>query len=256
MKRYIFLTFIFLFSFLTVPSLSRGEEKPLVGQGEAQPSWLAFGLRSNYFRLEQSRRTIVGNLLAMDEDQTYIPYNPVVQFNFSKYFALEFGLNQFKATALNNDYLRWASDGDLAWTSYMLGLQFRWPHFHKSFVPYFSGGVSYNRNSFQRQEWYYYGFPGPDTYTSWVSQGNKPEDYPNNGYRRIHTVDDSYGVYLGLGGDFFLTRNWALNLDWRYHWSQANWTYQLINNDGLLRNVPGTVILDSWILGLGVKYFF
>lgn len=256
MKRCSFLVYFLLFSLLMVPSLSRGEEKPLVGQGEAKPSWLAIGVRSNYFRLDQSRRTIVGNLTTLEEDQNYYPINPMVQFNLSKYFALEFGVNWFKAMTLNNDYIRSSSDGDLSWTTFMLGLQFRWPHFHRSFVPYVSGGVSYNKNSWDRKEWYYFGFPDPETYTSWTSQGNKPEDFPNNGYRRIHGVEDSYGVFLGLGGDYFLTKNWAVNLDWRYHWSQANWTYRLINNDGQLRLTPGTVILDSWILGLGVKYFF
>jgi len=261
MKRCLYLAFIFLFSFLTIPSLSQGWEKPAIGQGEenqgqAKPSWLALGLRSNYFILEQSRRHIVGNMIALDEDRNYLPINPVVQVNLSKYFAVELGMNQFKAMTLNNDYHYYASDGNLEWTSFMLGLQFRWPHFHKSFVPYLSGGVSYNKNSFQINNWYYYGFPDPATYNSWIGQGNKPEDWPNNGYRRIHSVDDSYGVYLGLGADYFLTKNWALNFDCRYHWSQANWTYKLINNDGEISRQPGTVVLDSWILGLGVKYFF
>jgi hypothetical protein len=261
MRRYLVLCITLWFFILAFPSLSPGDDELTNSQGEGKQTEdktlrLAIGLRSIYYNLTQPTRTIVGNLAALDEEQNYLPVNPVIQFPVSKYLALEFGINQFEDMTLNTDYLRWASDGDLAWTSFMLGLQFRWPHFHKSFVPYIVGGGSYNRNTFLRHNWYYYGFPDPQTYNNWTSQGNKPEDWPNNGYRRIHMVEDSYGVFLGLGADYFLTKNWAINIDWRYHWSQANWTYWLINNDGELRRTPGTVVLDSWVLGLGIKYYF
>jgi outer membrane protein W len=261
MKRYLILFIALWFSVMALPSLSQGGEELSKGKGEGiqeetKMLGLAIGLRSNYVLLDHSRRPIVGNLIALDEYQEYLPMSPWIQVNLTKYFALEFGLDQFKAQALNSDYHYFASDGDIAWTSYMLGLQFRWPHFYKSFVPYIVGGVSYNKNTFLKHNWYYYGFPDPETYDNWIRQGNNPEDYPNNGYRRIHSVEDSYGVFLGLGVDYFLTKHWAINIDYRYHWTQANWTYRLINYDGLLRNEPGTVVLDSWILGLGVKCFF
>jgi hypothetical protein len=262
MKRSFCLACIILFSFLSIPSLSQGMEKPPVGQveenqGQINPSWVAIGVRAKYFRLTDANRKIVGNMITLDEDQSYYPISPLIQVNLSKYVAVELSVDWFKANTLNNDYLKWASDGDLDWTTYMLGLQFRWPHFHRSFVPYVSGGVSYNKTNWNRKDWYYYGFPSPGEYTTWTSQGYKPEDFPNNGYRRIHSVDDAYGVYLGLGADYFLTKSWAVNFDWRYHWAQVNWTYQLINNDGPLRAPEqGTAVLNSWILGLGVKYFF
>ncbi len=78
-------------------------------------------------------------MVDLEEEQNYLPFNPFIQYHFSKYLAIEFAYNEFEDMTLNNDYLKWASDGDVAWTSYMLGLQFRWPHFHKSFVPYISG---------------------------------------------------------------------------------------------------------------------
>lgn len=261
MQRYIILFLTLWTSIMAMPSLTKGEEIPLNSQGvenqeEIKPLGLAVGLRSIYYNLTQSRRTIVGNLAVLDEDQNYLPVNPYLQFHVSKYFAVEFAYYRFEDMTLNTDLLRGSSDGDIASSSYMLGLQFRWPHFHKDFVPYLLGGVSYNKNTFLKHNWYYYGFPDPQTYDTWTSQGNKPEDWPNNGYRRIHTVENSLGVALGLGLDYFLTKNWAINLDWRYHWTQANWTYQLINDDGELRKNYSTVILDSWILGLSIKVFF
>jgi hypothetical protein len=140
MKRCGFVIFVFWVS-MVAPNLSSGQDT-LQGTRESQgvkPSWLAIGIRSNYFRLTDSRRKIVGNLIALDEDQNYIPLNPVVQVNLSKYIALELSMSQYKAMALNNDYLRFASDGDLSWTSFMLGAQVRWPNFRIPLVPYFSG---------------------------------------------------------------------------------------------------------------------
>jgi hypothetical protein len=261
MKQCRFWPLVLLITLLAVPSVSQSQEaqpggSAKDGQTGDKPSWFAVGIRSNYFRLGDSRRTIVGNLTALlEEDQNYIPM-PVIQASLSKYVAFELSMSQFKAMALNNDYSKWSSDGDLNWTSYMLGVQFRWPHFPIPLVPYLSGGVSLNKTSWDKKNWYYYGFPDPAVYADWTAQGNKPEDFPNNGYRRIHKVDDAYGVYLGFGADYFITKHWAVNLDWRYQWSTANWDYQLVNNDGLLRDTPGTVVLDSWTIGLGVKYFF
>lgn len=264
MKRFSLLFFILWAFIMATSSLSQGEETSSIPQDREMPKieenklpWLAIGVRSDYFSLQNSRRHIVGGLIALDEDQNYAPINPLIQINLSKYLAIEAGMDWFQAMALNTDYNYSASDCDIQWTSYMLGLQFRWPNFHKSFVPYIAGGVSYNKNTIKKNNWYYYGFPDPATYNSWISQGNKPEDWPNGGYRRIHSVDDSYGVYMGLGMDYFLTKHWAINLDWRYHWTTANWTYTLIDNGGLIRAPePGTAVLDSWILGLGIKYFF
>ena len=262
MKRFLVLFFT-LWAFVAFSSFSQGEEIPATPQDkelpkveEIKPPWVAIGVRSTYFIMDHHYKPIVGNLVDMAEYQNYYPINANIQVNLSKYFALELSGNQFKAMALNSDYHYFASDCDLQWTSIMLGLQFRWPHFHKSFVPYIIGGLSYNINTIKKNNWYYYGFPDPDTYNNWTSQGNKPEDWPNNGYRRIHSVEDSYGGFIGLGADYFLTKHWAINMDCRYHWSQVNWTYQLINNDGELGGARGTVLLDSWILGLGIKYFF
>jgi outer membrane protein W len=149
--------------------------------------------------------------------------------------------------------------GYIKWAPFMLDLQFRWPHFHKSFVPYVLGGVSYIKTSWEREDWYYYGFPYPWVYDAWISQGNRPQDYPNGGYRRIYDVEDhTFGILLGLGVDYFIRKNLALNLDVRYHWAIVNFTYSLVENDGqnVFHSEQRGFTLDSWILGLGIKYYF
>jgi outer membrane protein W len=230
---------------------------------------LALGLRSTYYQMTQNTGKIIGNVNLMEEEQNYSPIKPVLQINFSKYLALEFGYDQFKAKALNRAFIAEGisynehdprfSDGAVEWTPYMLALQFRWPHFHKSFVPYLLGGLSYTKTSWTRKEWYYNGFPYPWVYDNWTSQGNRPQDYPNGGYRRIFTVDDhTIGTLLGFGVDYFIWDNLALNLDCRYHWAKVNFTYSLAFDEGrdVVSQTKGTFGLDSWILGLGLKYFF
>jgi len=151
------------------------------------------------------------------------------------------------------------TDGYIKWEPYTLALQFRWPIFHDAVVPYVLGGVSYIKTSWEREDWYYYGFPYPWTYYDWISQGNRPQDYPNGGYRRIYDVEDhTFGTVLGLGVDYFIWKHWALNLDLRYSWARVNFTYSLSQDNGTNVSIPQpkSFPLDSWIVGLGIKYFF
>ncbi len=280
MKRFLFIIIsLFLFS----PAISHGEttQKEIPKIEEAQDEapkvevskvetrtreWgVALGFRSTYFGMTQNTGEIFGNINLLKESQNYWPIKPMVQVNFLKYWALEFGYDQFKATALckglfgfANEDPNWA-DGAVKWKPITMALQFRWPHFHKSVVPYVLGGISYTITSWDRNEWYYYGFPSLAEYNTWISQGNRPEDYPNNGYRRIFETDGyTIGTVLGVGVDYFIWKNWALNLDWRYNWSQVNFKYTLAYGGGadVVRVEHGTFVLDSWILGLGIKYFF
>jgi len=284
MKQFLFIFFSF---FLFSPALSHGETtlKEIPQKGEVQSEatqvqilkveprpreWgIALGFRSTYFQMTQNHGQFIGAVNYLPEDQNYLPIKPVVQLNLSKYFALEFGYDQFKAGTLNHafsaegvDYAEHDprfNDGNIKWDSFMLALQFRWPHFHKSFVPYVLGGVSYIKTSWERENWYYYGFPYPWVYDDWTSRGNRPQDYPNGGYRRIYDVEDhTLGTLLGIGVDYFIWKKLALNLDLRYQWAKVNFNYKLAFDDGqtVIHNEPRSFMLDSWIIGLGLKYFF
>jgi len=217
---------------------------------------VAIGVRSTYFQLtESSRRHIVGHLNSLEEYQNLIPYKPMVQVNLSKYLALEFGYDQFKAIALNEPtYEKYWSDGNLEWATYMFALQFRWPHFHPSVVPYVLGGVTYNQVNFKAQNWWHYGFPDLASYNAWVGRGNRMEDYTD--YRRLINAADCWGALLGFGVDYFVWKHLALNLDIRYHWTYSNLTYRIGGNWGVSDPELGTFNMNSWIIGLGLKYFF
>jgi opacity protein-like surface antigen len=230
---------------------------------------VALGFRSTYFQLTQNHGQFIGHVNYLPEEQNYLPIKPVVQLNLSKYFAFEFSYDQFKAGTLNGafsvdnvDYIehdRRFNDGDIKWSPFMLAFQFRWPHFQKSLVPYVLAGISYTKASWDRKDWYYYGFPFPWVYDDWISKGNRPQDYPNGGYRRIYEVEDhSIGTLLGLGVDYFIWKNLALNLDVRYHWVKVNFSYSLAWDEGqtVFYSEQRSFPLDSWIIGLGVKYYF
>jgi hypothetical protein len=273
---------LIIISLIRLPVLCRGEispEEPSQVEGshgsetkiepsqksEGRTGIVALGLRSIYFQMQQNRGELFRNITLLDENKNILPYKPVVQVSLSQYWAIELGYDRFRAATLNRAFdiypehdKRW-TDGHVEWAPIMLTMQFRWPHFHKSIVPYVSGGISYTKTDWDRNDWYYYGFPSLATYINWTNQGNRPEDYPNAGYRRIFATDDHcIGALLGVGVDYFFNKNWALNLDWRYHWAKVNFTYTLAYDDGkdVVDRDHGTFILDSWILGLGIKYFF
>ena len=235
------------------------------GQGEVNKWKIGLGLHTTYFRMQQNRGEIFRNITLLDEEQDVPPIKPMIEVSFLKYWAFELGYDKFKAAALNRAFdiyeehdRRW-TDGYVEWTPIMLTLQFRWPYFHRLITPYILGGFSYVKTDWKRNDWYYYGFPSQEVYANWVSQGSRPEEYPNYGYRRIFATDDhSIGTLLGVGVDFLFKKKWAVNLDWRYHWAKVNFTYTLAFDEGqsVVSRDGGTFILDSWILGLGVKYFF
>lgn len=269
------------FFFFLVFSVVSAIVQPAAGETEPSPAiedpcpgnlmrktypWeLAVGLHSSYFRMQKNRGEIFRNITLLAEEQNYAPMKPSVVFYFHDYWGVELSYDRFKAAALNRAFdiypehdRRW-TDGYVDWTPLMLSFQFRWPRFHPRITPYLLAGISYTQTSWQRNEWYYYGFPSLDAYNQWVEQGNKPEDYPNAGYRRIFATDDHcIGTLWGLGVDFRLFQHWALNLDWRYHWARVKFTYTLAYDDGayVVSRDGGTFVLDGWILSLNLRYYF
>jgi outer membrane protein W len=64
-------------------------------------------------------------------------------------------------------------------------------------------------------------------------------------------VDDSLGLHVDGGVDWFLTDNFALNLDARYFWTEAD-----ITGKENLSSITDEIDLDSLVLGFGVKLYF
>jgi len=67
------------------------------------------------------------------------------------------------------------------------------------------------------------------------------------------SLENSWGYHVNIGSEFFITksRDIALNIDLKYVWNEAD----------MEASVPGvkfagTMDLDSYLVGLGIKYYF
>ena len=68
-------------------------------------------------------------------------------------------------------------------------------------------------------------------------------------------IDDSFGFHIDAGVDYFVNSNFALNLDARYFWSEADAT-MTTTELGVTDKGDDEIDLDSFIIGVGAKYFF
>ncbi|MFH1148098.1 MAG: OmpW family outer membrane protein [Pseudomonadota bacterium] len=89
----------------------------------------------------------------------------------------------------------------------------------KMFSPYVGGGIGYYFNDFSK------------------TRSSSP----------LISVDNRYGFHAVLGTEIFVHTNWAINLDARYVWTEA---------DTKTVTGIGGINLDAYTVGGGIKYFF
>ena len=63
-------------------------------------------------------------------------------------------------------------------------------------------------------------------------------------------VDDSFGFHVGGGVEVFVTENVALNLDLKYIWTKVEAD---VNIAGFKDE---DIDMDSFVVGLGIKFYF
>jgi len=63
-------------------------------------------------------------------------------------------------------------------------------------------------------------------------------------------VDDSFGFHVGGGVEVFVSENVALNLDFKYIWTEVETS---VNVAGF---TDEDLDMDSFVAGLGIKYYF
>ena len=68
-------------------------------------------------------------------------------------------------------------------------------------------------------------------------------------------IDNSFGFHIDAGVDYFVNTNFALNFDARYFWSQADAT-MTETDTGVTTKNEDEIDLDSFVIGVGAKYFF
>lgn len=65
-------------------------------------------------------------------------------------------------------------------------------------------------------------------------------------------ADDSFGFHLAAGVEWFVAPGWALNLDLKYVWNEADFD----STKGGGSPETDEIDLDAFVVGIGVKYYF
>ena len=65
-------------------------------------------------------------------------------------------------------------------------------------------------------------------------------------------ADDSFGFHLAAGLEWFFSANWALNLDLKYIWNEADF----VSTEPGESPETDKIDLDSFVVGVGIKYYW
>ena len=122
----------------------------------------------------------------------------------------------------------WWNVGDIQQTPLTLTARFHWPI--GIFSPYIGAGLGYYWNSFDKNNAFWDPAASVD-------------------------MDNSVGYHVNAGSEFYLDaiRTLALNIDFKYIWNKADMT---ASNAGAGVRLNGSMNLDSFVAGLGIKYYF
>lgn len=150
-------------------------------------------------------------------------------FKPNENISFELAIN--RTTKSQNDFeinARSWNTGDIRQTPLTLTARFHWPI--GMFSPYIGAGLGYYWNSYDKNN---------DFWASGVTVD----------------MDNSWGYHINTGSEFFLdaTKNLALNLDFKYVWNKADIT---VSNAGAGLRLDGSMNLDSFIVSVGLKYYF
>jgi outer membrane protein W len=74
-------------------------------------------------------------------------------------------------------------------------------------------------------------------------------------YNLSADLENAYGGQIALGGDYFLSRNTAINLDLRYFWAWSFVTVK-VTEAGESTVIKDKFDLDSAVASVGIKYLF
>lgn len=198
----------------------------------ADPPKFGVGLRvgHNFYQdgnLSFSGSGATGNVDYSNKSSWIYGINGTYQHNEN--FSIELALDRtvksqsdFKIGAIS-----W-NVGDIQQTPLTLTARFHWPI--GLFSPYIGAGLGYYWNSFDKNNAF------------WNTAATV-------------NMDNSVGYHVNMGAEYFLdtTKNLALNLDFKYIWNKADMTAA---NAGAGVRLDGSMNLDSFVAGLGIKYYF
>lgn len=198
-------------------------------------SWrLEGGVRSLHMELSTEKQgepfngSFIGSINELKVDQQYAPTHPYIQMlTLVDQSQLGFGLSYDYWTVATED--GGGGDGDVemdAWTFYLVGRL----NTGSKFAPFAEIGLSYYHNDFN---------PDP----SWYAGG-----------RRNFVFDNSSGIHVAAGSDYFITENLAANIYLRYVDVELDGKY-IFRGDSR-RPTPFVFPMEHVAYGAGLSYRF
>ena len=185
------------------------------------------GARASYVNFTDDDYTVYGVKVDVEPDES-VMYGVNLTYFIQNYLSLELSVDytetdvDLKALGLSGDA------GDFESIPVLLSLRAHLST-NTKVSPYLLFGIGYFFNDFDQNNStieYIYG-PGADV-----------------------DVDDSFGFHVGGGVEVFVSENVALNLDFKYIWTEVETS---VNVAGF---TDEDLDMDSFVAGLGIKYYF
>ena len=187
----------------------------------------------------------------VSEKQELYPTNFNMLFLFCPYGGLSAEWDRYTAVM--------EQDGKQLWDTFTLALNARLPvdNLPVRFAPYALVGVTYNVPQFDENNWWRFGWNSKKDFDDFMSRQSPPYNM-DTGRIRNFTTEPSFGFTYGVGVDFFLTKNLALNLDLRWNVASTDVHYTIVSDDGqdLLLDRKFSYDLDTMTYGLGFRWYF
>lgn len=188
---------------------------------------LGLGARASYVNFTDDDYTVYGVKVNVEPDES-VMYGVNLTYFIQNYLSLELSVDytetdvDLKALGLSGDA------GDFESIPVLLSLRAHLST-NTKVSPYLLFGIGYFFNDIDQNDSNIEFIYGP---------GAKVD------------VDDSFGFHVGGGVEVFVSENVALNLDFKYIWTEVETS---VNVAGF---TDEDLDMDSFVAGLGIKYYF
>lgn len=205
------------------PATARNGSKRLV-DGMKGPGRFGIGLRSDFI------------LPGISSHGKGLSSGVEIYYKLSKHVALQLTGGRFRHS-VERDPAGW-NQGSLTGMPVQLSLQGCWP-ITPRIIPYVSAGGGIRFNSFSVDA---------DLTSAWNQVGFEIEE----------KIDNGVGWHFGIGSDFYLLKNIALNGEIRYSFFSAggDWSIKEKNSGVSASGEVESCRLDFFSAGLGLRYLF
>lgn len=215
----------------------------------------ALGVRWKHFELTGDK-SFTGTVTAdtVEERQEWHPTNFNMLWVICPYGGISLEYDRFGANM--------ERDGRLFWDTFTLGVNVRHEFKKYHVAPYGLVGATYNTPSFDENNWWRYGWSSVAEYDRHMAA--KPadvsvEDWQRSGRVRNMETDKAWGVAAGVGLDYFVWKDLALNAEVRWNHARTDVRYTIMADGGDHENLTTRDFgydLDTVSYSLGLRWYF